>query len=738
MSGLGATSAQWSHWSRLIQADLLPAVVSQADVEVSHGSRITIDGKTPSEIRNGRAGGFLDFTNPQRTTTAISEHWQAGLHNCGMLCRRLRVIDVDVADKELADEIYDFILTTLAPDDQDFALPLRDRSNTGKFALLYRLEDAPPTLGKGVVNLRDKAGAVEFLGDKQFFVLDGTHKTGVSYEWPAGRPQAVRDVPELRMEQLLALYSALQDRFAALESRRPWRYSTQLVARTADVDFEAIANDPVVKYLHDNHHVIGSREDGAVYVTCPWCDPATASTPIKHGDAMFIPAGVNAIGTAGFKCLHTHHPEMTASDYLEKVGYRQLEIIGEFPIIETSSEVSGVLVSAPADSRPHFTTMKDGQIYPTLPNVVAMMQWTAGFGYVLRYDVFKDAIVYRHAESEHWMPLTDNSYTELRLRAIVCGISDKLTAEMTRTSVEYVAWQGRIDSAQEWLNAQHWDGVPRVASFWETVMRQPASPYLTAASEYLWTAMAGRVIQPGVQVDIVPVLSGKQGQRKSTLIAMLTPSPAEYVSVSLSDRDSDLSRSLRGKLVADWAELRGIRSREADAIKGWITQTKDEWVPKFKEFSTTLARRFVIIGSTNNTRYLTDPTGHRRWLPLQVPTGVILNTAYLAKNREQLWAEAAVLFRKRGVIWQDAELLARTHHRRAVVKDAWQRPVARWLEEEPRSVVTITEALSFAVGLPLASMSPQAQSRMAAVLASLDYLENDDGDWVKSNIEDFV
>ena len=734
----GASRAQWSHWSRIIQADLLPAVIAQADVETSQGSRITVDGKAPSELRNGRAGGFLDFTNPQRITTTIAEHWQEGLHNCGMLCRRLRVIDVDIPDKELADEVYGFILDTLAPTNPDFTLPLRDRSNTGKFALLYRLEDAPPSLGKGVVNLRDKAGAIEFLGDKQFFVLDGLHKTGVPYEWPAGRPHALSDVPELSMAVMLDLYTTLQDKYAALDTRRPWRYSSKVLAKGTDVDFESISNDAAVKYLTDNDHVIGSREDGAVYVTCPWCDPATASTPIKHGDAMYIPAGVNAIGTAGFKCLHTHHPEMTASDYLEKVGFRQIEIVGEFPVIATSSEIEDRLTSTPADTRPHFTTMKDGTIYPTLPNVVNMMQWTAGFGYVLRYDVFKDAIVYRHAEEQRWMPLTDQSYTELRLRAIMCGICDKLSADITRTAVEYVAWQGRIDSALEWLNAQTWDGVPRVATFWATVMHQAHDPYFAAASEYMWTALAGRVLEPGVQVDIVPVLSGKQGQRKSTLIAMLTPSAAEYVSVSLSDRDSDLSRSLRGKLVADWAELRGIRTREADAIKGWITQTKDEWVPKFKEFSTTLARRFVIIGSTNNARYLTDPTGHRRWLPLQVPANVMLNTAYLAQWREQLWAEAAVLFKKRGVIWQDAELLARTHHRRATVRDAWQLPVKRWLAEEPRVSVTITDALSHAVGLPLAGMSPQAQSRMAAVLASLDYLEDDHGDWTKNDIEDFV
>lgn len=722
----GAIAAHWRHWARILQPDLLPAVTVQADIPVSRGSQLVLDGKVPSEIRNGKAGGFLDFTNPVRVTTAISDGWLDGKHNVGMLCRTLRVIDVDVDDRELSDAIYSLILNTLAPDDESFTLPIRDRANSGKFALLYRLEDAPTVLGKGVVNLRDHKGAVEFLGNKQFFVLDGLHKTGAHYQWPDGRPASVNAVPLLRMEQLLQLYSVLQDAFSEVSQYKPWRYDAKAITKVG-TDFAALADDPAVKFLEEHNLVIGGRSDGALYVTCPWCDASKATSPIKHGDAMFIPKGVNHVGTYGYRCVHTHHAEMTASDYLEHIGYRQLEIAAEFPIVTSSSDIA----PPAADTRPAFTTKKDGTILPTLPNVVAMMRWTAGFGYVIRYDKFKDIIVYRHSDSAEWRVFTDESYTELRLRAILAGVDATLSADITRTAVNFVAHENTVDTATEWLSAQRWDGVPRVASFWSTVMRQKQSPYLEAVSQYLWTALAGRVLRPGCQVDMVPVLSGAQGQRKSTLVALLTPSASEYVSVSLSDRDADLARSLRGKLVADWAELRGIRTREADAIKGWLTQNKDEWVPKFKEFSSTMPRRFVVIGTTNNTRYLSDPSGSRRWLPLQVPTGTMLHTQYLSHNREQLWAEGAELFKQHGVMWEAAESLARQHHGRATVRDVWQPAVERWLRESPRKEIEVSDALAMACGVPTSAMSLMAQQRMAAVLAAIGWEETQEGYWVK-------
>jgi len=54
-------------------------------------------------------------------------------------------------------------------------------------------------------------------------------------------------------------------------------------------------------------------------------------------------------------------------------------------------------------------------------------------------------------------------------------------------------------------------------------------------------------------------------------------------------------------------------------------------------------RTCVFGGNTNEAKFLTDPTGNRRYWPVNVPAGSNMDIAWLKANREQLWAEAVVL-----------------------------------------------------------------------------------------------
>lgn len=137
-----------------------------------------------------------------------------------------------------------------------------------------------------------------------------------------------------------------------------------------------------------------------------------------------------------------------------------------------------------------------------------------------------------------------------------------------------------------------------------------------------------------------------------------------------------MSRRLRGCLVAEVAELRGLHTRDLDSIKAFITRPDETWVPKYREFGTTFPRRVIFIGTTNQREFLSDETGNRRFLPLRVGQ---CQPDKIEQDRDQLWAEGIARFREGGIAWQDAERLAHAEHGKFRIEDAWEALVHDWL-----------------------------------------------------------
>ena len=192
------------------------------------------------------------------------------------------------------------------------------------------------------------------------------------------------------------------------------------------------------------------------------------------------------------------------------------------------------------------------------------------------------------------------------------------------------------------------------------------------------TERLGRAMEPGCQADMVPVLVGRQGARKTSAVRALAPIPQSFVAIDLSKRDDDLSRRLRGKLVAEWPELRGLRGREVTAVRAWITTKWESWIEKYETKERTFGRRFIAVGTANEDELLDDAEGERRWLPLTVCHEIRVEE--IERDCQQLWAEGVAMWRQGGVHWREAEELARGEHWRYKVLDEWTPVVKEWLE----------------------------------------------------------
>ncbi|EBA9761406.1 ATPase [Salmonella enterica] len=380
---------------------------------------------------------------------------------------------------------------------------------------------------------------------------------------------------------------------------------------------------------------------------------------------------------------------------------------------------------------PPFRRDNKGAIEAILDNVALALMRPDFTGIAIRYDIFRDAIMLAPEGTDGWRAFGDEDYSELR---IILSRKDfkEVNKELMRDAVYMVAKRQPFDSAITWLNGLEWDGVPRIETFYHTHFGTADTAYTRAVSLYMWTALAGRVLEPGIKADMVPILVGAQGLRKSAGIAAISPDPEFFADISFADKDDDLARKMRGCLVAEISELRGLNTKDLESIKAWVTRTHDKWVPKYKEFTTIFARRGIPLGSSNEDEFLADKTGNRRWLPVDVIR--MVDTDAIAQDREMLWAEARETFKRLGGIqFRDAERLGAGVHEQYMIKDAWLETVEKWLdtpdmltEEIPRTreFLLTSDVLKDAIGLDSRNIGKREEMRIGNVLQNCGYLRD--------------
>ncbi len=374
---------------------------------------------------------------------------------------------------------------------------------------------------------------------------------------------------------------------------------------------------------------------------------------------------------------------------------------------------------------------RQGRVEPTTEALVLALSRPELCGFDIRQDAFQGAILIAPAGSDNWRAFTDADYVELQLTLERGGRGftfKPVPKERLRDVVAYVAEQRTFDTARLWMDSLRWDGVPRVETFLRDCFGAADTEYTRAVSRYFWSALAGRVLVPGVKADMVPVAVGPQGAMKSSTVAAIVPSPDFFLELDLGTKDDDQARLMRGKLVIELGELKGLRTKEVEHIKSFITRQHEEWTPKYREMTVRYSRRCIFFGTTNQAEFLSDDTGHRRWLPFMVGT---CDPDLVAANRMQLWAEARELFEREGVQYREAEHLARAEHEAFIEADPWQERVAQWLrtpdvltevapEDGPLRPLDI---LTGAIGLEARQIGRREEMRLSKVMRALGFVQ---------------
>lgn len=722
----GATLEAWHHWAtRLGLAEHLLPVVSNPGAKVSPDSNMKTLGKTPSRFNfRGEVSGIAKWTEKFSTMREIGEWEKVPDLGICVQSRKIRAIDVDVPDKRKSAAILKVIEQALPA----HFFPERYREGTGKVLLPFAFEGPMP---KRVIPV--DGGIIEFLGDGQQWIAEGGYidsKTGRAngrYLWRGGWPT---DFPELTEVDLEMLWDTLVVMFAEGE---PQIARQRREGSGVDNRPRAGLEDPVAQWLLEKWDVRDEGRDGEIYIRCPFDNEHSSDS--GPTETVYYVAGTGGYEKGHFKCLHAHCMSRTDADYKEAIGFG----VEDFPDVPEDEAGTGVAVRGEdrgtVTGLPKFIVDGKGRKEARDYNFIAFLNNPGLCGRVIAWDEFTANVVWhpasQSAEKRRWKVWRDTDYVSMTMQMDRNGFTP-VRASTIRPAVYRVAENNVVDIAIEWAGRlPEWDGVERIERFLPDYLHTHDNEYTRSVGLYMWTAHAGRLLDPGCQADMVPVMVGPQDRRKTSAVKALAPNGDMFAEIDLDVKEDDLARKMRGVLVGELGELHGLRGKAATATKKFITRTDEKWVPKFQEGTTSFKRRLLIHGTTNEEEgFLTDPTGARRWLPYMISVdGQKMEVARIKADLLQLWAEGIARWKAEGILYEVAERLAKDEHAQFTERDVWEPLVRHWLlEEDPLSDGApcdrpfswgVGDVLIGALGKKSAQLTHGDKMRVGAILKSL-------------------
>lgn len=275
---------------------------------------------------------------------------------------------------------------------------------------------------------------------------------------------------------------------------------------------------------------------------------------------------------------------------------------------------------------------------------------------------------------------------------------------------------------REYLKKLEWDRRERLATWLHDYLGAQANEYARAAGMKFLVGAVARVMKPGCKMDNVLILEGKQGRWKSSALAALAGDWFGDTPFTIGDKDAYLV--MRGNLIYELAELDGFSRAESSRAKAFFSSRYDTFVPKYVAWAIKVPRQVVFCGTVNHGTYLRDTTGNRRYWPIAIEKALVED---LARDREQIWAEAFHLFNE-GLRWwvEEAEReLFELEQELRYVGDAYEDYVRVWALEKHE--FTMAQVLDDCLKLEKSKWTRSEQTRVGEVLATLGYEKKDRG-----------
>jgi putative DNA primase/helicase len=265
------------------------------------------------------------------------------------------------------------------------------------------------------------------------------------------------------------------------------------------------------------------------------------------------------------------------------------------------------------------------RILGTIPNMRYLLK---AYGITLEYDEIlkRRSIVFaNHGTKGHDM----EDEASLMIIKSLCSLNG-----LSTTIIELlpaIFQKNTVNPIKNWIQSKPWDGIDRKQQLFETITVEAGDENYRNRALDVWLTQCvaaadngeiGRTLNPRAvrKFEIVLILQGKQGARKTSWIGSLLPdSLRDYVKdgMHLDPTDKDTTKKCISTWLCELGEIDAtFRRADIARLKAFMSNQVDEMRLPYDRTAMTFKRRTSFCASVNGEQFLTDATGSRRFVTI--------------------------------------------------------------------------------------------------------------------------
>ena len=243
-------------------------------------------------------------------------------------------------------------------------------------------------------------------------------------------------------------------------------------------------------------------------------------------------------------------------------------------------------------------TDDSGAYKRTIRNVVLMLEGDRRLQGHFQFNTFSDRIEgvcplpwpgrSTGSESFEWLDSDDAG-----LRDCVEKLLGFHTRDVIDDALVQVAAARSYNPIVDFLQAQQWDGVPRLDTLYINYFGDDDNAYTRAVARKGLVAAVARAMDPGIKYDQMIVVCGPQGIGKSTFFARLG---GPWFSNSFTTFEGkEAAELIQGNWIIEIGELEAMNKSDIRAVKQTLSRAVDEYRAAYGRRTERHPRRCVFL-----------------------------------------------------------------------------------------------------------------------------------------------